>query len=184
MKRKTVGLAGMALIMAVFVSLPGCADGASLGSPIQSVSTTGLSQAPAGTCSAWIQAQHSLDYDDHGCEEYADVLAYAESIGGGVIPVGDNRFFIIWFPDGWAELPDRKLVVTLHGSGGCAEKVFHWWTTLSAQRQYAIAALQCAEEDPPTGEVRLDSGFQVYDRPPARCVWIAASRFTTTCAPC
>jgi len=54
-------------------------------------------------------------------------------------------------------------VVTLHGSGGCAEKVFHWWTTLSAQRQYAIAALQCAEEDPATGEVRLDSGFQVYD---------------------
>jgi len=91
MKRKTVGLVGMAIIMALFVSLSSCADGDSLSS-MQSVSAAGLSP---DTCSAWIQAQHSLDYDDHGCEEYADVLAYAESIGGGVIPVGEDRFFII-----------------------------------------------------------------------------------------
>ncbi|HHN93593.1 MAG TPA: hypothetical protein ENK17_02395, partial [Anaerolineae bacterium] len=53
------------------------------------------------TCRAWIQQRHSLDYSNHDCQEHADILRSVERMGGGVIPVGENRFFIVWFPEGW-----------------------------------------------------------------------------------
>ena len=113
-------------------------------------------------CTAWIRANHSTDYEGHGCEEYADVLDIAAADGGGVIPVGDNRFFIVLFPDDWESLPERKLVVTLNGSGGCAESVYKWWTQLSEGRGYAIASLQYAVEDA-AGDHHFDDAGIMYD---------------------
>jgi predicted esterase len=117
--------------------------------------------APA-ICNAWLKANHSLKYSNHGCRQHTDILKNIERIGGGVIPIGANRFFIVWFPDGWYTLSDRKMVVTLHGNGGCAESLFQFWYKLSAQRKYAIAALQYAEEDA-TGTLHYDDSPQIYE---------------------
>jgi predicted esterase len=116
--------------------------------------------APAA-CNAWIESNHSLKYSNHGCQKSPDILKAIKGYGGGVIPIGANRFFIICFPDGWEKLSDRKLVVTLHGSGGCAESLFQFWYKLSARRKYAIAALQYAEEDS-TGTLHYDDSLQIY----------------------
>lgn len=96
-------------------------------------------------CRAWIAETHTTDYENHDCEDYADVMDMVGRIGGGAIPVGDDRFYLIWFPEGWERLPDRRLIVTMHGKGGCAESVFRLWLDVSRGRGYAIASLQCAE---------------------------------------
>ena len=80
---------------------------------------TAMSPTTLDTCKTWLQAAHTLDYPNHGCAEHTDVLNAIESQGGSVVPLGD-KFFIARFPDGWDQLSDRKLIITLHGSGGCA----------------------------------------------------------------
>lgn len=118
-------------------------------------------ESGSATCHTWIQSSHSLNYANHGCGKYADTLTSVERIGGGVIPLGTNRFFIVWFPENWETLPNKRLIVTLHGNGGCAESLFQFWYKLSAQRNYAIAALQYAEEDF-SGNLSFDDSVQVY----------------------
>ena len=124
--------------------------------------TQGLEPTMA-ICQAWIQENHSLDYNNHGCQEHADILNSVASQGGGVIPVGDNRFSIVWFPDDWEQRSDRTLVVTLHGSGGCTEPNYQWWTERTAGHQYAVVSLQYAEEDPIGGDLLFDNGAQIYE---------------------
>jgi hypothetical protein len=114
------------------------------------------------SCKEWIQANHTLEYKNHGCKAYTDTLRYIEKQGGGVIPIGDNRFFIVWFPDDWDDLPNKKIVVTLHGSGGCAESLFHHWVVLSAQRKYAVVVLQYAETSA-WGKKKFDDTPQIYE---------------------
>jgi predicted esterase len=113
------------------------------------------------TCRAWTQANHSLEYSKHGCAKHADILESVESMGGSVIPVGANRFFIVRFPDNWDQLANRKMVVTLHGSGGCAEPLFDNWVKMSGRRKYAVAALQYGEETA-AGDLNYDDGAQIY----------------------
>ena len=94
-----------------------------------------------------MRAQHTLDYDNHGCEGQAGILSSVVDAGGAVIPVGENRFYMTWFPENWEILSNRKLILTLHGVGGCAERNFEWWLPLAQKHGYAIAALQYAEAD-------------------------------------
>jgi len=116
------------------------------------------------TCRAWIQENHSLDYPNHGCEEHADILNSVASAGGGVIPLDDSKFFIAWFPDDWESLTDRKLIVTLHGSGGCSERVYQWWVGPAAERHYALVALQYAWQDETAEEgYAFDDADQIYE---------------------
>ena len=77
------------------------------------------SEPTLASCQAWIQENSTLDYPDHGCEEYGDVLNSLADDGAGAMPLGDSKFYIARFPDNWDSLSDRKLIVTLHGSGGC-----------------------------------------------------------------
>lgn len=118
-------------------------------------------ESDTAACRAWMQANHSLDYANHGCEKGTDILTSIERIGGGVIPLGPNRFFIVWFPENWDTLPNKRLIVTLHGNGGCAEPLFQFWYKLSARRNYAIAALQYAEEDS-SGNLSFDDSVLIY----------------------
>ncbi len=98
-------------------------------------------------CREWLQAQSSLDYPRHGCTEYADILESAANSGAAVIPLNNSKFFIARFPDNWETLPDRKLVVALHGSGGCAERMYQWWDRPAADNNYALVTLQYAWQD-------------------------------------
>ena len=114
-----------------------------------SMSSGGIADSPCSStieaCRDWIQSNHSTDYEIPACDEYSNFVEHLVETGGGLIPVGDNRFFAVRFPDGWEALPDRKLVVSLHGSGGCAERMYQWWSEASEQREYALATLQYAE---------------------------------------
>ncbi len=112
-----------------------------------SLAQTGGSDPTMAMCRTWIQENHSLDYENHGCEEYAAILNSVADQGGGVIPVGENRFFTVWFPEGWEQSPDPELVFTLHGNGGCAENNVKWWHEVAAEHDYAVVALQYAEVD-------------------------------------
>ncbi len=122
------------------------------------------SAAPTmATCRAWIQENHSLDYSNHGCQEHADILRSVERMGGGVIPVGENRFFIVWFPEGWERSSDPEVVFTIHGNGGCAENNFKWWSEVAEAHDYAVVALQYAEEDVADTNPREDFVFDRAD---------------------
>ncbi len=118
------------------------------------------------TCQAWIRENHSLDYVNHGCAEHADILQSVEGMGGGVIPVGDERFFIVWFPEGWAQSSDREIIFTLHGNNACTEQNFQWWQGMAEGQNFAVVALQYAEEDltdeDPNEEHLFDEGAVVY----------------------
>jgi hypothetical protein len=60
--------------------------------------------------------------------------------------LGEKRFFIAWFPPSWEKKSDRRLIVTLHGNGGCAERMFTFWHRTVALHDFAVIALQYAEE--------------------------------------
>jgi hypothetical protein len=128
------------------------------------VVVAGQTAAESGTATyrEWIQGNHSLDYPNHGCEDYADILTSVQNSGGGVIPLANDRFFMTWFPENWDTLPDKRLIVTLHGNGGCAEKLFQFWQKPAMRQNYAIAALQYAAEDA-SGNFVFDDSVRIYE---------------------
>ncbi len=118
------------------------------------------------TCTAWLrenQVQPSVTFANHSCEEPGQLAALDTALqaGAGVIPLGEERFFIAWFPPNWDELTDRKIIFSLHGSGGCAERLSDWWLRASTGRGYAIVALQYAEIGA-DGEAVFDDSETVY----------------------
>ncbi len=68
--------------------------------------------------------------------------------GGGVFPVGDDRYYLVLFPDGWENVTERKVIVSLHGTGGCAEWMLNqWYQTLSSDHPWVVVALQYYDRD-------------------------------------
>ena len=63
--------------------------------------------------------------------------------GGGVFPVGDDRYYLVLFPDDWETVTNRKIIISLHGTGGCAEWMLnHWYQTSSPAHSWVLVALQ------------------------------------------
>ncbi len=164
MKRLTV----IALLLLLVTA---CSPGAPPPPPTREAAAPASTPAPQGdqtattlaACQAWIQEAHSLDYPDHGCTEHSDILNSVADDGGGVIPLGESKFFITWFPDNWDSLTDRTLIVTLHGSGGCSERLYQWWSRPAAEHGYALVALQYARADPSAEEgYAFDDAGQIY----------------------
>jgi hypothetical protein len=110
---------------------------------------------------AWVRSDSHLDYPAHGCERQSYLLNIVLKTGGGVIPLSSNRFFIVWIPDTWWEQDQKRLVVALHGNGGCAERMFQFWKKMSLQHPFAVAALQYAEKDA-AGTYRFDDAPEIY----------------------
>jgi len=110
---------------------------------------------------AWPGAISSRDLVGHGCAEQAAELALVEESGGAIVPVDRNRFFLAWFPPGWERRPDRRLVVSLHGKGGCAERMFAFWHRNTPLHDFAFLALQYAETGT-DNRLRFDSSQEVY----------------------
>ena len=113
-------------------------------------------------CKAWIRAHQQFDFPNHGCEKQASVLKTVREAGGGFIPIGKRRFFIAWFPEDWHRQPRRRLVVALHGNGGCAERMFKFWHVMRSRHSFAVAAVQYAEADP-AGNLRFDDSPRIYE---------------------
>ncbi len=128
---------------------------------------TAQDNAPTlATCTAWLrenQQPPSTSFADHGCQEESQLTALdmAFGAGAGVVPVGDERFAIAWFPPTWEQQSDQRLIFSLHGSGGCAERLSSWWLRASKGRGYAVVALQYAQLGA-DGEYVFDESEEVY----------------------
>lgn len=120
---------------------------------------TGFAHSANPDFRQWMASMHRIDYPRHGCNSQASLLPRIRGMGGAVIPLAKNRFFIAWFPPGWEKQSRRRLVVTLHGNGGCAERMFTFWHRTAALHGYAIIAVQYAQED--------ENGRLSYDDSPA-----------------
>ncbi len=112
----------------------------------EDASPTPPAQPPTmDTCKQWIEdAAGAQDLPAPECAgDWAFFRDLLETEGGATFPVGDGRYFLLWFPEGWGA-GDDTLVVSLHGTGGCAEWMMNWWyqTAGESGRGYAIAALQ------------------------------------------
>ncbi len=117
--------------------------------------------ASSGSYQDWISSSHSISFSNHGCGELSSILYGVRKAGGGVIPIGQNRFFIMWLPEGW-DLMDRKRIVTsLHGNGGCAERMFNFWYRNRSLHKFGIIALQYAETDS-SGNLHFDDSRTIY----------------------
>ncbi len=166
--------------LAVVSLTPACGknsakDSSADSAPTASDSWTGTGSAAQGrsfdTCRAWIAENHRADYEMHAClsvervdpsdwENYFNLQTELKGGFGGVLPVGDKQFYILWIPDAWeSDMEDRTLIFDLHGSGACSAYIFEdWYNYTSFSRQYAIAALQWAwmQYDEVAGDYYVD----------------------------
>ena len=130
---------------------------------------TGGGAVTDAACAEWIAETTFVPTGQHGClgsvfrapvdqlltpddvqqywEGYFASVAELDGGSAGILPVGSNRFYAVWFPDNWeSQGNDRRLVVTLHGSDGCLDSVFEWWQSYTGRtKPYAIVALQYAD---------------------------------------
>ncbi len=81
--------------------------------------------------------------------------------GGKVVPLAKDGFFLQWFPKNWKSLKTRRIVVSLHGSGGHAERMFNLWYRNRSSHDYAIVAPQYAAEDE-QGNTRFQDCREIY----------------------
>ncbi len=117
------------------------------------------------TYRAWLQENHTIDFPGHGCADQAGILQSVSELGGGVIPLDENYFYITWFPENWEAIAasDKRLIITLHGNGGCAEKNFNWWLRPAQEHGYASVALQYAQVGSSPDELDFLDAQQVYE---------------------
>ncbi len=130
-------------------------DSSATGTPTTPADTP-VESPTMDTCEAWLKDSSGLQVPEEACEGDWDTFrAELQALGGGVFPVGDGRYFLVYFPTGWA--PETgKMVVALHGTGGCAEWMLNWWyQATTGVRTYALAALQYYDRS--TGEYDDDA---------------------------
>ena len=93
-------------------------------------------------CRQWLASSQELAVPI-ACPDWTFFRDELFKRGGGVFPVGDDRYYLVWFPDDWESVTDRKIIVSLHGTGGCAEWMLnHWYQTSTAEHAWALVALQ------------------------------------------
>jgi len=106
-----------------------------------------ISEPDFAHCSEWLASSWELDVPDVACSAgwtngYDGIREDIRDIGGGIFPIGNNRYFIAWFPEDWEEAENRTLVISLHGSCDCPEDIWQGWYEMSPHHSYALMALQ------------------------------------------
>jgi beta-lactamase superfamily II metal-dependent hydrolase len=93
-------------------------------------------------CRQWLASSEELTVPI-ACPDWSFFRDELFARGGGIFPVGDNRYYLALFPDDWETVTDRKVIVSLHGTGGCAEWMLnHWYQTSWSAHSWALVALQ------------------------------------------
>jgi len=129
--------------------------GRSAGAVGRDSGSTAATQAPAAEptmeeCHQWLASSEELTVPI-ACPDWSFFRDELFERGGGVFPVGDNRYYLALFPDDWETVTDRKVIVSLHGTGGCAEWMLnHWYQTSWPAHSWVLVALQYY--DPRTNE--------------------------------
>ena len=94
-------------------------------------------------------------------QEVRDLLEQA----GGTIESLPNGFFSLqWFPADWKSRKEKRIIVTLHGSGGHAERMFHLWYRNRQAHDCAIIAPQYARGGEGQGSMRFEDSPAIYDQ--------------------
>ncbi len=60
--------------------------------------------------------------------------------GGGLKAVA-NRYYVMWFPSSWASSARRRVLVSLHGTGGAPEAEWNGWRQHLEPRGWAFVGL-------------------------------------------
>ena len=113
-------------------------------------STDFLSELPAMTCSTMPEFARETILNN----------------GAGIFPVGDNMYYVVWFPENWETKTDQKIIFALHAEEGCAEDTFNDWyesmQQIAEDKQYGLVALQFYDENRPYQLDKNDSAEQIY----------------------
>jgi len=93
-------------------------------------------------CRQWLASSRELTVPI-ACADWSFFRDELLARGGGAFPVGEGRYYLVWFPPDWESVADRKVILSLHGTGGCAEWMLnHWYQTSSAAHSWVLVALQ------------------------------------------
>ncbi len=110
-------------------------------------------------CREWLASSRNLT-TTIGCPTWDFFRDELFARGGGVFPVGDDRYYLVWLPEQWETVAARKVIITLHGTGGCAEWMLNqWYQAAAREHPWAIVALQYY--DPDTGQ--YDDDAVIYE---------------------
>ncbi len=95
-----------------------------------------------GECRDWLASSQKLSVPQDECA--TDWEFFREELrrfGGGVFPVGNGRYYLVWIPEIWDTIVDRKVIVSVHGTGGCAEWMLNEWYQ-ATEHDWALVSLQ------------------------------------------
>jgi len=90
-----------------------------------------------------------------------EILKLLKQAGGKKVSLEDGTFFLQWFPDNWNKIKTKHIVITLHGSGGHAERMFNFWYRNRKYHNFAIIALQYAKSDE-KGNMKFQNSYEIY----------------------
>jgi len=153
----------VSLILAVLLAFTlACNKGGSSSSANGGDDDDGQSEPSFTQCLEWMASSAGADLPPIGCPSWPDIRDDILADGGGIFPIGDNMYFIVWFPNGWEDVEHRTIIFSIHGTIGCAEAVFSDWYLMTQGRSYALVALQHYDPSAPPDE-QYDEDYEIYD---------------------
>ncbi len=94
-------------------------------------------------CADDLSALHETERDHLGLHRTSRNWQWATDHGARVVDLQDaGTFFLVWVPEGYAELPVRRVLVALHGTKGTAYAEFQDEYELARKNRYAVVAVQ------------------------------------------
>jgi hypothetical protein len=132
---RLVGSIATSILLAAAVACGGSSSPAGPDTP--PVTTPPVTLA---ACATWAATQTGS-----GISATGDVVSQRAALlaaGGGVKAVG-SKYYAMWFPSNWATSSPRRVMVSLHGTGGAPET--EWsidWKDIVSQRGWAFIGLK------------------------------------------
>ncbi len=104
---------------------------------------------------------HQRQNNNPGPMSPDEIRKILEQAGGEIVSLPNGYFFLQWFPENWNSLKIRHIVITLHGNGGHAERMFNLWYRNRSSHDFAIIALQYAISDE-YGNLKFQDSHEIY----------------------
>ena len=102
-----------------------------------------------------------LKGSNHGSMSVEETRKILKGAGGKIISFPKGGFFLEWFPENWESIKNRHIIISLHGNGGHAERMFNFWYRNRCFHNYAIIALQYAATDN-HGKMQFQDCREIY----------------------
>ena len=121
--------------------LAGCGSTRSVTTPTQTPTTPPASLA---SCASWATLQRGTGVPT----EVGSVATQRQALfnaGGGIKVVG-SKYYVAYFPAGYAGSTRRRVLVTLHGTGGSPEAQWNDWNATMRSRNWALLAVKYLDD--------------------------------------